>query len=84
LKGALTGELSALLPLTGPAGFGTYEAGVWMGLGLAWTQMSQLMSSIVISHIFFLLISLLLAFLFMLSDGMNGLFYKSHQSRANA
>lgn len=84
LKGALTGELSALLPLTGPAGFGTYEAGVWVGLGLSWTQMSQLMSSIVISHIFFLLISLLLAFLFMLSDGVNGLFYKSHQSRANA
>ena len=34
VRGALTGELSALLPLTGPAGLGTYEAGVWTGLGL--------------------------------------------------
>lgn len=84
LRGALTGELSALLPLTGPAGFGTYEAGVWMGLGLAWKEMSHLMSSIVISHIFFLLVSLLLAFIFMLSDGVNSFLIKSHQSRANA
>ncbi|HRE16240.1 MAG TPA: lysylphosphatidylglycerol synthase domain-containing protein [Rhodocyclaceae bacterium] len=29
--GALGGELAAVLPVQGPAGFGTYEAGVWLG-----------------------------------------------------
>ncbi|MDE2400747.1 MAG: hypothetical protein KGL90_03685 [Burkholderiales bacterium] len=29
--GALGGELAAIFPLQGPAGFGTYEAGVWAG-----------------------------------------------------
>jgi uncharacterized membrane protein YbhN (UPF0104 family) len=59
LRGALTGELSALLPLTGPAGFGTYEAGVWTGLGLPWTDMKNLMACVFIAHLLFLLISLL-------------------------
>lgn len=31
-SGALGGELAAVVPLQGPAGFGTYEAGVWAGL----------------------------------------------------
>lgn len=31
LAGALGGELAAVLPLQGPAGLGTYEAGVWAG-----------------------------------------------------
>jgi len=30
--GALGGELAAIFPLQGPAGFGTYEAGVWAGV----------------------------------------------------
>ena len=30
--GALGGELAAVVPLQGPAGFGTYEAGVWAGM----------------------------------------------------
>jgi hypothetical protein len=30
--GALGGELIAIVPLQGPAGFGTYEAGVWAGI----------------------------------------------------
>lgn len=30
--GALGGELAAVVPLQGPAGFGTYEAGVWVGM----------------------------------------------------
>lgn len=34
LAGALGGELAAIVPLQGPAGFGTYEAGVWAGLAL--------------------------------------------------
>ena len=33
--GALGGELAAVVPLQGPAGFGTYEAGVWAGSALA-------------------------------------------------
>jgi uncharacterized membrane protein YbhN (UPF0104 family) len=58
LRGALTGELSAMLPLTGPAGLGTYEAGVWTGLGLTWQEMKGLMGSVLLTHIFFLSISL--------------------------
>jgi len=30
--GALGGELAAVVPLQGPAGFGTYEAGVWAAM----------------------------------------------------
>ena len=59
VRGALTGELSALLPLTGPAGLGTYEAGVWSGLGLTWQEMKGLMGSVLLTHLFFLCISLL-------------------------
>jgi uncharacterized membrane protein YbhN (UPF0104 family) len=84
LCGSITGELSALLPLTGPAGFGTYEAGVWLGLGLPWSQLSQVMSSILLTHVFFLMISLALAFLFLIVDGFNNLTLKSQQSSANA
>jgi uncharacterized membrane protein YbhN (UPF0104 family) len=32
LHGALGGELAALLPVQGPSGLGTYEAGVWGGV----------------------------------------------------
>ena len=59
VRGALAGELSALLPLTGPAGLGTYEAGVWTGLGLTWQEMKGLMGSVLLTHLFFLCISLL-------------------------
>jgi hypothetical protein len=59
VRGALTGELSALLPLTGPAGLGTYEAGVWTGFGLSWQEMKGLMGSVLLTHLFFLCISLL-------------------------
>ena len=34
-RGALGGEIAALLPLQGPASVGTYEAGVWFGTQLA-------------------------------------------------
>jgi uncharacterized membrane protein YbhN (UPF0104 family) len=68
MRGALTGELSALLPLTGPAGFGTYEAGVWAGLSLPWLDMKNLMASVFISHLFFLMISLLGAVFFLVLE----------------
>ncbi len=83
LKGALTGELSALLPLTGPAGFGTYEVGVWTGIGLPWSQMSQLMASIFVTHIFFLSVSLLLALIFVLKDSDTDISFRSFKSSAN-
>jgi uncharacterized membrane protein YbhN (UPF0104 family) len=83
LKGALTGELSALLPLTGPAGFGTYEVGVWSGIGLPWSQMSQLMASIFVTHLFFLSVSLLLALIFVLKDSYTNISFKSFKSSAN-
>jgi hypothetical protein len=38
---------------------GTYEAGVWTGLGLAWQEMKGLMGSVLLTHLFFLCISLL-------------------------
>jgi uncharacterized membrane protein YbhN (UPF0104 family) len=68
LNGALTGELSALLPINGPAGLGTYEAGVWFGLALPWSEMKNLMACILFSHLFFLGISLLGAGVFLVLD----------------
>lgn len=45
LRAALGGELGALMPLQGPAGLGTYEAGVWAGAawhdGLAGSQFTS-------------------------------------------
>jgi len=41
--GALGGELAAVVPLQGPAGFGTYEAGVWAGLNLSGTHTASAM-----------------------------------------
>jgi Lysylphosphatidylglycerol synthase TM region len=37
--GALGGELAAIVPVQGPAGFGTYEAGVWAAM--AWLSPAQ-------------------------------------------
>lgn len=37
--GAVGGELASVVPLQGPAGFGTYEAGVWAAL--AWLSDAQ-------------------------------------------
>lgn len=41
--GALGGELAAIVPIQGPAGFGTYEAGVWAGLSLSISQAASIM-----------------------------------------
>jgi hypothetical protein len=69
LQGALTGELSALLPVSGPAGLGTYEVGVWAGLGLPWSEMKNLMASVLFTHLFFLCVSLLGAALSLFLNG---------------
>lgn len=45
--GALGGELAAVVPIQGPAGFGTYEAGVWAGCALHAGTASQAASAIV-------------------------------------
>ena len=71
LRGALAGELSALLPITGPAGLGTYEAGVWAGTSLPWPTMEGLMASVFITHLFFLFISLSAAMIALLFSSFN-------------
>lgn len=45
--GALGGELAAIFPLQGPAGFGTYEAGVWAGVASLLEQQSPLLTHVV-------------------------------------
>lgn len=45
--GALGGELAAIFPLQGPAGFGTYEAGVWAGMAALLTRQSPLLPQVV-------------------------------------
>lgn len=65
--GALGGELAAIVPLQGPAGFGTYEAGVWVGMatgignGLSATSpaLSQAISAALALHLCFLLCAVL-------------------------
>jgi uncharacterized membrane protein YbhN (UPF0104 family) len=77
LHGALTGEMSALLPLTGPAGFGTYEAGVWSGLSLPWQDIRGFIASIFLTHLFFLCISLSGAGLMLCLDFFDGFSFQS-------
>ena len=64
--GALGGELAAIVPLQGPAGFGTYEAGVWVGMasglrGIAGGEpaLSQAISAALALHLCFLLCAVL-------------------------
>lgn len=45
--GALGGELAAIVPVQGPAGFGTYEAGVWAGMALKWPPGSDALAAAV-------------------------------------
>jgi len=70
LQGALTGELSALLPVSGPAGMGTYEVGVWTGLALPWSEMKSFMASVLFTHLFFLCVSLLGAAVSLVLNGL--------------
>jgi uncharacterized membrane protein YbhN (UPF0104 family) len=72
-----------MLPLTGPAGLGTYEAGVWTGLGLTWQEMKGLMGSVLLTHIFFLSISLLGAVVALSISGLRLENFKSKQDGAH-
>ena len=83
VRGALTGELSALLPLTGPAGLGPYDAGVWTGLGLSWQEMKGLMGSVLLTHLFFLFISLLGAVVALSFNSSPLEYFKSKQNGAH-
>jgi hypothetical protein len=44
--GALGGEMAAIFPLQGPAGFGTYEAGVWAGVAALLERQSPLLTHV--------------------------------------
>ncbi len=61
--GALGGELAAVLPLQGPAGFGTYEAGVWAGMAALLPAQSpslgQAVGAALALHLCFLLCAVL-------------------------
>lgn len=61
--GALGGELAAIVPLQGPAGFGTYEAGVWAGMAAHLPAQSAALSHAVSAalalHVCFLLCAVL-------------------------
>ena len=61
--GALGGELAAIVPLQGPAGFGTYEAGVWAGMAAQLpaqsAPLSLAVSAALALHVCFLLCAVL-------------------------
>lgn len=61
--GALGGELAAIVPVQGPAGFGTYEAGVWAGFAANQparsAALNQAVSAALALHLCFLLCAVL-------------------------
>jgi hypothetical protein len=58
-QGALGGEWAGLLPLQGPAGLGTYEAGVWLAAGIKDAAVAaQLPAAALLAHVFCLAVSL--------------------------
>ncbi len=58
-QGALGGEWAGLLPLQGPAGLGTYEAGVWLAAGLEDSALTaQLPAAALLVHVVCLALSL--------------------------
>lgn len=58
LQAAIGGELASLLPLQGPAGLGTYEAGVWLGAGLSSASTQAVAGAALLVHVFCLAVSL--------------------------
>lgn len=66
LRGALGGELAALIPVQGPAGLGTYEAAVWSVSGVPTEHAGVLAATALLVHGFCLLVSLGLALLWAL------------------
>lgn len=62
LRGALGGELASVLPLQGPAGLGTYEAGVWaaamLGPGVGLHETAPVAAGALALHAFALAVAL--------------------------
>ena len=58
LVGAVTGELSSILPVNAPGSFGTYEAGIAMGLMPYAVPAEQLAAAAVNTHLFVLMVSI--------------------------
>jgi hypothetical protein len=52
ISGALAGELAGILPIQGPANFGTYEAGVWAGASLYGGPSLRVAAPAVALHLF--------------------------------
>lgn len=73
--GALGGELAAIVPLQGPAGFGTYEAGVWAGMATQLPQhatpLTLAVSAALALHVCFLLCAVLAGLLATLLSWIN-------------
>ena len=61
LRGALGGELAALIPVQGPAGLGTYEAAVWALSGVPVAHVGTLAGVALLVHSFCLSVSLCFA-----------------------
>jgi uncharacterized membrane protein YbhN (UPF0104 family) len=51
ITGALGGELAGVLPLQGPAGLGTYAAGVWAGAALRGRSASEIAAPALAVHL---------------------------------
>lgn len=56
LRAALGGELAGVQPLQGPAGLGTYEAGVWLASGAS--DQARVVAAALAVHAFSLLVAL--------------------------
>jgi hypothetical protein len=58
LRGALGGELAGVQPLQGPAGLGTYQAGVWLATGASDTLQASVVAAALAVHAFALSVAL--------------------------
>jgi uncharacterized membrane protein YbhN (UPF0104 family) len=58
LRAALGGELAGVQPLQGPAGLGTYEAGVWLASGAPAAAQAQVVAAALAVHAFSLAVAL--------------------------
>lgn len=58
LRAALGGELAGVQPLQGPAGLGTYEAGVWLASGAASDAQASVVAAALAVHAFALAVAL--------------------------
>lgn len=78
VRGAMGGELAALLPVQGPAGLGTYEAGVWIGAHLLTpsvpTEVAQLAGTALLVHLWWLFVGLAAAAMALLLPRLRPLF----------